>query len=70
MLLKSFFVITFLMILAIIYLPGLNTLFTTAPIFDPVVWGIILGFSVLTTIVRALLGEQIFFGLRHDTQSR
>jgi len=70
MLLKSFFVITFLMILAIIYLPGLNALFTTAPIFDPVVWVIILGFSVLTTIVRALLGEQIFFGLRHDTQSR
>ncbi|KYK20929.1 hypothetical protein AYK25_04090 [Thermoplasmatales archaeon SM1-50] len=69
-LLKSFFVITFLMILAIIYLPGLNTLFTTTPIIDPVVWVIILGFSVFTTALRALLGEQVFFGQRHDSQSK
>ena len=34
-LLKLFFILTVLMILAIIYIPGLNTLFTTAPILDP-----------------------------------
>jgi Ca2+-transporting ATPase len=58
-LLKSFFVVTFLMILAIIYVPSLNTLFTTAPILDPVLWGLILGFSLLTTVFRALLGERM-----------
>jgi Ca2+-transporting ATPase len=61
LLLKSFFIFTFLMILAIIYLPGLNTLFTTSPIFDPVLWGLILGFSLFTTAFRALLGDGVFF---------
>ncbi len=59
LLLKSFFVFTFLMILAIIFIPGLNTLFTTVPVLDPVVWGVILVFSLLTTVFRALLGDQI-----------
>jgi P-type Ca2+ transporter type 2C len=66
MLLKSFFVFTFLMILAIIYVPGLNTLFTTVPVLDPVIWGIILGFSFLTTVFRGFLGERAFF-LRNKT---
>jgi hypothetical protein len=61
MLLKSFFVFTFLMILAIIYVPGLNTLFTTSPVFDPIIWGIILGFSLLTTVFRAVIGDRFFF---------
>lgn len=65
-LLKSFFVVTFLMILAIVYLPALNTLFTTTPIMDPVVWGIILCFSLLTTVFRALFGEHLFFVKRND----
>lgn len=60
-LLKSFFVITFLMILAIIFLPALNILFTTTPIVDPVVWGIIFVFSLSTTAFRGLFGEHIFF---------
>jgi len=59
-LLKSFFVLTVLMILAIIFIPGLNTLFTTVPILDPVIWGMILGFSFLTTIVRGLCGDRVF----------
>ena len=67
-LLKSFFVFTFLMILAIIYVPGLNTLFTTAPVFDPILWGIILGFSLLTTMFRALLGEHLFFVRNSESQ--
>ena len=53
LMLKSFFVFTFLMILAIIYLPALNTLFTTTPVLDPVIWGLILGLSLLTTAFRA-----------------
>jgi Ca2+-transporting ATPase len=60
-LLKSFFVFTFLMILAIIYVPWLNTLFTTTPIFDPILWGIVLGFSLLTTVFRALMGDASLF---------
>jgi P-type Ca2+ transporter type 2C len=59
-LLKSFFVLTFLMILAILYLPWLNTIFRTAPVFDPLLWGVILGFSLLTTVFRALLGDRGF----------
>ena len=59
-LLKSFFVLTILMILAILYLPWLNTIFRTAPVFDPILWGIILGFSLLTTVFRALLGDRRF----------
>lgn len=59
-LLKLFFVFTVLMILAIIFIPGLNTLFSATPVFDPVIWGIILGFSLLTTGFRALLGKLLF----------
>ena len=65
--LKSFFVFTLLMILAIIFLPALNVLFTTVPLVDPVVWVIIVGFSLLTTAVRALLGENVFFIRRDDS---
>ena len=69
LLLKSFFVFTFLMILAIMYLPALNTLFTTTPIFDPVVWVIILGFSSLTTAFRALFGEHLFLRGKDNPQA-
>jgi Ca2+-transporting ATPase len=69
LLLKSFFVFTFFMILAIIYIPGLNTLFTTSPILDPVLWGLMLGFSLSTTAFRALLGDGLFFKRRHDSEN-
>ncbi len=67
-LLKSFFVFTILMILAIIYIPALNTIFTTAPIFDIYLVGLILVFSVLTTAFRALLRENIAPGFKQDKQ--
>ncbi|MBN1281004.1 MAG: cation-transporting P-type ATPase [Candidatus Thermoplasmatota archaeon] len=57
-LLKSFFVITLLMILAILYVPWLNKIFTTTPLVDPLLWGLILVFASLTTVVRAVLGER------------
>jgi Ca2+-transporting ATPase len=66
--LKAFFVFTFLMILAILYLPGLNTLFTTTPILDPVIWGVILGFSLFTTAFRALLGDYVFFSRKQNSE--
>jgi len=69
LLLKSFFVFTFFMILAIIYIPGLNTLFTTSPILDPVLWRLMLGFSLSTTAFRALLGDGLFFKRRHDSEN-
>jgi len=69
-LLKLFFVLTVLMILAIIYIPGLNTLFTTTPIVDPVIWGIILGFSLLTTVFRGLFGDRGFFNRKPETSSK
>jgi Ca2+-transporting ATPase len=73
LMLKFFFLFTFLMILAIIYLPALNVLFTTSPVLDPVIWGIILGFALMTTVFRALSGEQVFFlrkkNLEQNTKS-
>ena len=56
------------MILAIIYVPALNTLFTTVPMFDPIIWGIILGFSLLTTVFRAVLGDHLFFMRNGESQ--
>ena len=58
--LKSFFVFTFVMILGIIYLPSLNRLFTTAPLYDVYLWGMVLVFSLLTTLLRAILREHLF----------
>jgi P-type Ca2+ transporter type 2C len=69
LLLKLFFVFTFLMILALIYLPGINNVFTTAPILDLTLWGLILGFSLLTTAFRALLGDNLFFRQRPNSQA-
>jgi amino acid transporter len=68
LLLKTFFVFTFFMILAIIYMPGLNTLFTVSPILDPILWILILGFSLFTTMFRALLGDGVFFKRRSDLE--
>jgi Ca2+-transporting ATPase len=67
-LLKAFFVCTIVMILGIIYIPALNALFTTTPIFDLYVGGIVILFSVLTTLVRAILGENLFFNSRREKQ--
>jgi magnesium-transporting ATPase (P-type) len=68
LLLKAFFVCTIIMILGIIYIPALNTLFTTTPIYDLYVLGIIILFSILTTLVRAIFGENIFFNLKSEKQ--
>ncbi len=69
LLLKSFFVFTFLMILGIIYLPSLNTLFTTAPLYDLYLWGLVILFSLLTTLFRGVFGESVFFTRRRDSVS-
>ena len=63
-LLKIFFLFTILMILGIIFIPALNTLFTTTPIYDLYIWGIIIFFSLLTTVFRAIFGENIFINLK------
>ena len=65
-LLKGFFIFTIVMILCIIYIPALNTLFTTAPIYDLYIWLIIIFFSSLTTIVRAILGENLIINFRKE----
>ena len=65
-LLKGFFIFTLVMILCIIYIPALNTLFTTAPIYDLYIWLIIIFFSFLTTIVRAILGENLIINFRKE----
>lgn len=67
-LLKAFFICTIVMILSIIYIPALNTLFTTTPIFDLYIWVIIIMFSVLTTLIRAIFGEKFFLKLKSEKQ--
>jgi Ca2+-transporting ATPase len=59
-LLKSFFVFTCLMILAIVYSPWLNALFTTVPIEVPEIWAVILGFSILPTALRAVIRAAVW----------
>ena len=68
LLLKVFFICTIVMIIGIIYIPALNTLFTTTQIFDLYIWGIIILFSVLTTFIRAIFGENLFFKLKSEKQ--
>jgi hypothetical protein len=62
--LKSFFVFTLLMILAIIYLPGVNRVFITTPLYDLYLLGVLVVFSLLTTAFRALFGDNIVRGLK------
>lgn len=68
LLLKSFFVFTLLMIIAIIYVPSLNTIFTTGPITDIYLLGLIVVFSLLTTAFRALFGDNLFWSFKQNKQ--
>lgn len=43
------------MVLCIVYIPALNVIFHTKPITDPIIWLIILGFSIVTFITRLIL---------------
>lgn len=65
-LLKSFLVFTLLMIIGIIFIPALNTIFGTRPILDLYLIGLIVLFSVLTTLFRSLFGEEIL--LKHKNR--
>jgi Ca2+-transporting ATPase len=54
-LLKSFLLITICMSLCIVYLPPLNSIFKTTPIYDIRIWAIIIFCSVLTSTARVVL---------------
>jgi P-type Ca2+ transporter type 2C len=60
LLLKVFFVITIVMVIAILYVPALNAIFGTLPITDWVLGGLIIGLSLVTTVVRLVLGNKGF----------
>jgi len=60
LLLKAFFVITFVMVIVIIYVPGVNTVFGTQPITEPILLLLILVLSCVTTVVRLLLRNKGF----------
>ncbi len=68
LMLKSFFVFTLLMILAIIYLPGISRIFTTAPLTDLYLLGVLVVFSLLTTVFRAVGGDTIVRGLKQKQE--
>jgi len=60
LLLKAFFVITIVMVIVIIYVPGVNTVFGTRPVTEPVLLLFIVVFSLVTTVVRLVLGNKGF----------
>lgn len=53
-LLKSFFLITLLMIGAIIFVPHLQMIFNTTAVTAPEQWGIIAVFSIITPLIRLI----------------
>lgn len=60
LLLKVFFVITLVMVVAILYVPALNTIFGTLPITDWVLGVLVVVLSSVTTVMRLLLGNKGF----------
>ena len=68
LMLKSFFIFTLLMILAIIYLPGISEVFSTAPLYDVYLLGLLVVFSLLTTAFRAFFGDNIVWGLKEKNK--
>lgn len=55
LIIKPFLAFTILMVCAIVYVPALNVLFRTAPIYDYRIWCIIAGLSLVTTLFRLLI---------------
>jgi hypothetical protein len=39
----------------IVYVPALNIVFNTKPIYDGMIWAMIAGLSIFTSIVRLIL---------------
>jgi Ca2+-transporting ATPase len=54
-LLKIFSLFIAIMIALIIYVPALNQLFGTKPIYDWKIWLLVLGFAALTSVFRSIL---------------
>jgi P-type Ca2+ transporter type 2C len=54
-LLKFFFLFTLVMVFAIVYLPAMNIIFTTKPIVDWRIWGLILAMSIVTSMFRLIV---------------
>jgi len=54
--LKIFSLLMFLMIIAIIYIPGLSMIFNTLPIYDVKLWLMVVGFSIFTSLFRYIFG--------------
>lgn len=55
MIIKPFLPFTILMVLAIVFIPPLNVLFRTAPIYDYRIWCMIFGLSLATTLFRLVI---------------
>jgi P-type Ca2+ transporter type 2C len=55
-LLKIFSVFMLAMIVLIVYVPALNRVFSTKPIYDWRLWAIVIGLSVATSILRVIVG--------------
>ena len=56
-LLKFFFLFTIIMIISILYIPYFNIVFKTVPIWDTTLWGIMIGFSLVTSLFRFIISS-------------
>lgn len=57
-LLKGFLAFTVVMILAIVYVPAFNVIFKTLPIYDFALWGVIVGFALITSVLRLIISKK------------
>jgi P-type Ca2+ transporter type 2C len=65
-LLKLIFVLTVIMIALIVFLNPLNLIFVTTPIYDWKLWILIIGLSVITSLIRLISGKTIFGFMRKN----
>jgi hypothetical protein len=63
-LLKLIFILTIVMIALIVFVSPLNLIFITTPIYDWKLWIIIIGLSVITSLIRLISGKTIFGFMR------
>ncbi len=57
--LKTFLFITIFMMIGIVFVPWLNILFSTKPIYDVSLWGFIILFSLITSLFRLCIDSII-----------
>ncbi len=58
LLLKSFFVLSLVLLVVMLYVPGFNLIFNTVPIYDLRIFGIIFGLSLVSPVFRLFVSHR------------